>query len=423
MTTPAEPLRSFLPLAAESPFSLHNLPYGAFRARGGADAHLGVALGEWVVDLTALEEAGLLPTPGGVFQRGVLNDFLALGRPTWHAVRARLTQLLRVDEPTLRDQPSLRDRVILPQAEVTMQLPVALGDYTDFYSSRDHATNVGIMLRGPDNALQPNWLHLPVAYHGRASSVVVSGTDLRRPCGQTKADDAALPTFGPSRSIDFELEMGFLVGPGNQLGTPIPVDRAAEHIFGMVLVNDWSARDLQKWEYVPLGPFLAKNFGTSISPWVVPLEALEPFRVPGTVQEPRPLPHLQSTGNGSYNIELEVLLQTAAMSEPHCISRSNHRYLYWNIFQQLAHHTSNGCNVRPGDLLASGTISGPDPGSYGSLLELAWKGTRPITLPNGEQRTFLQDGDRVTLRGWCEGPGYRVGFGEVTGKILPAYQT
>jgi fumarylacetoacetase len=299
-------------------------------------------------------------------------------------------------------------------------LPVRIENYTDFYSSKEHATNVGVMLRGPQNALMPNWVHLPVAYHGRASSVIVSGADFHRPRGQTKADDAPAPTFGPSRSLDFELEMGFFVGPGNVLGQPVPIEQAAEHIFGIVLVNDWSARDIQKWEYQPLGPFLAKNFATSISPWIVTLDALEPFRVTGPAQDPPPLPYLQTAGPWAYDVHLEVHLQTAALTEPQRICASNAKYLYWNICQQLAHHTVNGCNLRPGDLLASGTISGPAPDSYGSMLELAWKGTKPIVLPSGETRVFLQDGDRVTMTGWCQGQGYRIGFGEVTAKILPA---
>jgi fumarylacetoacetase len=305
-------------------------------------------------------------------------------------------------------------------ADVDMLLPVDIGDYTDFYSSREHATNVGAMLRGPENALMPNWLHLPVAYHGRASSVVVSGTDLYRPKGQGKPADAPAPLFGPSRSLDFELEMGFFIGPGNELGRPIPVAQAPEHIFGMVLVNDWSARDIQAWEYQPLGPFLAKNFGTSISPWVVTMEALEPFRTAGPRQEPEPLPYLRSPGGWAYDIHLEVYVQGQRMEQPQRVSTSNLRFMYWNVCQQLAHHAVNGCNLRTGDLLASGTISGPTPDSFGSLLELTWRGTRPLTFPNGEQRTFLQDGDRVTMTGWCQGAGYRVGFGEVTGKILPA---
>jgi fumarylacetoacetase len=413
-------LRSFVPVAPESDFPIQNLPYGVFRRRSGHQPTIGVAIGDLVLDLALLEEQNLLPTfqDKKVFSEATLNTFMAVGRPAWREARAAISRLLRHDEPTLRDNAPLRDRALIPMTDVEMLLPAEIGDYTDFYSSREHASNVGTMLRGPDKALMPNWLHLPVAYHGRASSVVVSGTDLHRPLGQTKADDAESPTFGPSRNVDFELEMGFFVGPGNELGEPISVQRAAEHIFGLVLVNDWSARDIQKWEYVPLGPFLAKNFGTSISPWVVPLEALEPFRVLGPAQDPKPLPYLQSSGPGAYDIHLEVTLQSAKMDRPHRICASNFKHLYWSMAQQLAHHTINGCNLRPGDLLASGTISGPTPDSYGSMLELAWKGTKPLVFPNGETRVFLQDGDRVTMSGWGQGAGYRVGFGEVTGRII-----
>jgi fumarylacetoacetase len=328
--------------------------------------------------------------------------------------------LLRHNNPTLRDNSELRARVIIPRRDVQLLNFCHIYNYTDFYSSREHATNVGIMMRGKDNALMPNWTHLPVAYHGRASSIVVSGTDVRRPHGQTKADDADMPTFGPSKSMDFELELGMLIGQGNELGKPISTADAPNHVFGMVLVNDWSARDIQKWEYQPLGPFLAKNFSTSISPWVVTLDALEPFRVAGPKQDPEPLPYLRCQGNWSYDINLEIWLQTAKMASAAKISSTNSKYLYWNICQQIAHHTVNGCNLQTGDLLASGTISGPTPDSLGSMLELAWKGTRPIQLPNGETRVFLQDGDRVTITGYCQGDGYRVGFGEVTGTVLPA---
>jgi fumarylacetoacetase len=420
-TDPA--LRSFLPVPPESHFPIQNLPYGVFRRHADDPPHIGVAIGDWVLDLRVLEERGLLDTPASrgqrVFAEPTLNAFMALGRSAWSEVRAVLSRLLRADEPTLRDNASLREQALVPMASVKLLLPAAVGDYTDFYSSREHASNVGTMFRGPDNALMPNWLHLPVAYHGRASSVVVSGTDLRRPQGQTKADDAPAPSFGPSRSLDFELEMAFFIGPGNELGRPVPISQAPEHIFGLVLLNDWSARDIQRWEYVPLGPFLAKNFGTSVSPWVVTMEALAPFRTAGPAQQPPPLPYLQSDGDWAFDIHLEVSLQGEKMDRPHRVCTSNFKYLYWNMCQQLAHHTVNGCNVKPGDLLASGTISGPTPDSYGSLLELAWKGTRPLRLPNGEQRTFLQDGDRVTMTGWCQGQGYRVGFGEVTGKVLP----
>ena len=418
-------LRSFVPVPAGSHFPIQNLPYGVFRRRrGGRRPRVGVAIGESVLDLSVLEEKGLLAAPaiGGqrVFGEGTLNAFFRLGRAAWHEVRSAVSRLLRAEEPTLRDDAALRAHALVPMAETEMLLPAAIGDYTDFYSSREHATNVGTMLRGPENALMPNWLYLPVAYHGRASSVVVSGTDLHRPWGQTKPASAAAPSFGPSRSMDFELELGVFVGPGNELGRPIPVEEAAEHLFGMVLVNDWSARDMQAWEYVPLGPFLAKNFGTSVSPWVVPLEALEPFRVAGPTQDPPPLPYLRTSGDWAFDIRLEVHLQGERMAEPQRVCASNARYLYWNVCQQLAHHTVNGCKMRPGDLLASGTISGTEPSSYGSLLELAWRGTKPVRFANGETRSFLEDGDRVTMTGWCEAPGYRVGFGEVTGRILPA---
>jgi fumarylacetoacetase len=415
-------LRSFLDVAPDSPFPIQNLPYGVFRRASDEPGTIGVAIGEYVLDLKVVDDFGGFDTPAlrdtEVFQQPTLNDFMALGKPAWDEARERVQRLLRSDEPFLRDHPQMREMALVRQSQVEMLLPAAIGDYTDFYSSKEHATNVGIMLRGPDNALQPNWLYLPVAYHGRSSSVVVSGTDVRRPRGQTKADNAEAPTFGPSRSLDFELEMGYFFGPGNPLGVPIPVERAADQLFGMVLVNDWSARDIQRWEYVPLGPFLAKNFATSISPWVVPFAALEPFRCPGPTQQPPPLPYLRTEGNQAFDIHLEVYLETAA-GERHRISRSNFKYLYWNVRQQVAHHTCNGCNLRPGDLLASGTISGPTPDSYGSLLELAWKGSKPLTLGK-EKRVFLEDGDRLTLTGWCQGPSYKVGFGEVTGRILPA---
>jgi fumarylacetoacetase len=423
MTSTTDPaLRSFLDIPADSPFPMQNLPYGVFRRAPDGPGAIGVAVGEYILDLKVVDDFGGLDTPAlrdtDVFQQETLNAFMALGRPAWDEARTRIQQLLHANEPFLREHPQMRDLALVWQSEVEMLLPAAIGDFTDFYSSKEHATNVGVMLRGPDNALYPNWLYLPVAYHGRSSSIVVSGTPIRRPRGQTKADNAEAPNFGPSRSLDFELETGSFVGPANPLGVPVPIEHAAEHLFGMVLVNDWSARDIQRWEYVPLGPFLAKNFATSISPWVVPFAALEPFRCAGPVQQPTPLTYLRTTGNQAFDIHLEVWLETAA-GEKHLISRSNCKHVYWNVRQQLAHHTSNGCNLRPGDLLASGTISGPTPDSYGSLLELAWKGTKPLSLGK-ERRTFLEDGDRLTLTGWCQGPGYRVGLGEVTGRILPA---
>jgi fumarylacetoacetase len=415
------PKRSFIDVSPDSHFPIRNLPYGVFRPKAGGPARVGVAIGDWVLDLAVLSAAGLLETlllaGRSYFDRPALNAFMAAGRATWREARAAIQDLLAADTATLRDDADLRARALLPQTAVELLLPCEIGDYTDFYSSHEHATNVGIMFRGRENALMPNWLHLPVAYHGRASSVVVSGTPIKRPWGQTKADDAPAPTFGASRLLDFELETGFFVGPGSELGRPVPIAQAVDHIFGLVLVNDWSARDIQKWEYQPLGPFLAKNFATTISPWVVTLEALEPFRCPGPAQEPQPLPYLQSNGPWAYDIHLEVGLQSLQMAQPQVISRSNFRYLYWNMLQQLAHHTVTGCNLRPGDLLASGTISGPTPGSRGSMLELTWRGEQPLTLASGEQRKFLQDGDTVVLSGWCQGDGYRVGFGEARGRI------
>ena len=419
-------LRSFIDVSPDSPFPIQNLPFGVFRRDKNSYPHIGIAIGDEILDVSELTEAApqFLKWPA-FLQLNLwhdLSNILGITPTFWREIRQQVSQLLRYDNPALRDNPELRQRVLTRRSDVRMLMPCHIPNYTDFYSSREHATNVGIMLRGKDNALMPNWVHLPVAYHGRASSIVVSGTDIRRPHGQTKADDADLPTFGPTKSLDFELEIGTLIGTPNDLGTPIPTSQAAEHVFGMVLVNDWSARDIQKWEYQPLGPFLAKNFATSISPWVVTLDALEPFRVAGPKQDPEPLPYLRCEGNWSYDIQLEVWLQTAKMTEPVRISATNAKHLYWNICQQIAHHTINGCNLQTGDLLASGTISGPTPDSLGSMLELAWKGTRPIQLPNGETRVFLQDGDRVTMTGYCQGPGYRVGFGEVTARVLPAVE-
>ncbi len=429
---PASPRpRSWVPVPEGHPFPLENLPYGVFRPHAGGAPRVGVAIGEWILDLSVADDAGLFEgTPvakRGLFDRPRLNEFMAQGATAWRAARRRIAEMLDAADPwALQRDAALRDRVMVRRGEADALLPAEIGDYTDFYSSRDHATNVGIMFRGRENALMPNWLHLPVAYHGRSSSIVVSGTDVRRPRGQVLPDGAEQPLFVPSRLVDLELELGFFIGPGNALGTPIPIEDAPAHIFGFVLVNDWSARDIQKWEYQPLGPFLAKNFATSISPWVVPTEALLPFRVPGAPQEPEPLPYLRRREDWTLDIALDVLLQTERMSErmdaPQVIAESNARHLYWDPCQQLAHHTVNGCNVRPGDLLASGTISGPDARSRGSLLELTWRGTEPIKLPSGEERRFLEDGDRLTITGRCAKDGVTLGFGEVTGRVLPAYE-
>ena len=416
-------LKSFLDVPGDSHFSLENLPYGVFKPRDGA-ARIGVALGEFVIDLSVLEEQGHFRSANfgqeAVFAQSALNRFLALGRPAWSQTRKILQHLFSADTATLRDDAKGLSRALHAQKDVTMQLPSRIGDYTDFYSSYHHAHNVGTMLRGPENALMPNWKWLPVAYHGRASSIVVSGTEVRRPCGQTKAPGADAPVFGPSRSMDYELETAFLIGPGNSLGKPIPIERATDHIFGLVLMNDWSARDIQAWEYQPLGPFLAKNFCTSISPWVVTLDALEPFRVPLPPQDPAPLPYLRAPDDFTFDIRLEAHLRTATMKEAHRITRTNFQNLYWSVSQQLAHHAVGGCNLQPGDLLASGTISGPTEDSRGCMLELTWRGANPLKLPNDETRKWLEDGDTLAITGWAQGADYRVGFGEVKGRVSPS---
>jgi fumarylacetoacetase len=415
--------KSFIEVAPQSHFSIQNLPFGVFRPKQGPP-RVGVAIGDLIVDLSVLEELGHFRSPEfldrHIFSEDSLNAFLALGRPAWRKAREIIQHLLSAETATLRDDPRLRARVFRAQRDVVMQLPARIGDYTDFYSSYHHAHNVGTMLRGPENALMPNWKWLPVAYHGRASSIVISGTDVRRPSGQIKPPDASAPVFGSTKSLDYELEMAFLIGPGNSLGEPVPIDRAIDHVFGFVLMNDWSARDIQAWEYQPLGPFLAKNFCTSISPWVVPLEALEPFRKSLPRQDPEPLPYLRQKDDFTFDIQLEAQLKTSSMDAPHTITQTNFQNLYWSIAQQLAHHTVNGCNLQPGDLLASGTISGSAEESRGCMLELTWRGANPLKLPNGETRKWLEDGDTLSITGYCDGGGYRVGFGKLNGQILPA---
>ncbi len=405
-------LKSFIEVHPESDFPIQNLPYGIFSTQSNSSPRVGTRIGDWVVDLSMLDAEKLFGRQYGFFADPTLNRFMSAGREVWREIRQQLIGLLSSDNSPIKKE------ALIPIQEVQMHLPVAIGDYTDFYASREHATNVGIMFRGRENALMPNWLHLPVGYHGRASSVVLSGADVIRPRGQVASN--GVPEFITSRSLDFELEMGFFIGTGNHLGEPISIENAHEHIFGMVLLNDWSARDIQAWEYQPLGPFLAKNFATSISPWVVTMDALEPFRVNGPKQEPTPLPYLKTDSANGLDLNLEVTLQSASMDAPQTISRSNMKYLYWSMEQMLAHHTVTGCNMRTGDLCGTGTISGPTEDSYGSMLELTWRGEKPISLPNGETRKFLQDGDTVVMKGYCQGVGYRVGFGEVMGKIVPA---
>jgi fumarylacetoacetase len=414
-------LRSFVEVDPASDFPIQNLPYGVFSTADRPEPRVGVAIGDQVLDVRELQQAGRLH--GGapsVFAAPVLNPFMALGPNAWARTRARISALLRHDNPELRDDEPLRRRALVAMADARMHLPIAVAGYTDFYSSKEHATNVGVMFRGKDNALQPNWLHMPIGYNGRASTVVVSGTKVKRPRGQLKPPTADVPSFGPCKRLDFELEMGVVVGQPSVMGEMLTEKQAEEMIFGFVILNDWSARDIQQWEYVPLGPFQAKAFATSISPWIVTREALEPFRVHGPPQDPAPLPYLKQAQPNNYDLALEVGLRAAPMRQAATICRTNFRYMYWSSVQQLMHHASSGCAMNVGDLLGSGTISGPEPDQRGSLLEISWNGAEPIELEGGIRRSFLEDGDSLVMRGWCQGDGYRVGFGEVEGTILPA---
>jgi fumarylacetoacetase len=419
VSNPNDPvLRSFIEVAPDSDFPIQNLPYGVFTTRADPAPRIGVAIGEFVLDLSVLQQRSLLEHDA--FSEPSLNGFMALGPEVWKKTRARISQLLRSDHPELRDNQDLRKRALVPRRDVQMQMPFAVSGYTDFYSSKEHATNVGVMFRGKDNALQPNWLYMPIGYNGRASTVVASGTPVKRPRGQLKPPNVDVPTFAPCKRLDFELEMGVVVGQSSPMGGMLSEQQAEEMIFGFVLLNDWSARDIQQWEYVPLGPFLAKAFATSISPWVVTREALEPFRVRGPEQSPAPLAYLAQSRAQNYDIELDVSLRASGMNSPARISRTNFKYMYWSSVQQLMHHASSGCAMKVGDLLGSGTISGPDKDQRGSLLEISWNGAEPIDVPGGARRSFLEDGDSLVMRGWCQGEGYRVGFGEVEGTILPA---
>ncbi|MCA6098213.1 fumarylacetoacetase [Bradyrhizobium australafricanum] len=422
MTHPNDPkLRSFIDVAPTSDFPIQNLPYGVFSSKDGLAPRVGVAIGDYVLDLWELEQDSRLDVgPLGVFSQPSLNAFMALGPKVWSATRARISELLRSDHPELRDNRELRARALVPMADVRLHMPFAVSGYTDFYSSKEHATNVGVMFRGKDNALQPNWLHMPIGYNGRASTVVVSGTKVRRPRGQLKPPTAEVPSFGACKRLDFELEMGVVVGQASPIGEMLTEKQAEEMIFGFVILNDWSARDIQQWEYVPLGPFQAKAFATSISPWVVTREALEPFRMQGPAQQPEPLAYLKQTQPNNYDMQLDVALRAGAMNEAKTICSTNFKYMYWSSVQQLVHHASSGCAMNVGDLLGSGTISGPEKHQRGSLLEISWNGTEPVELASGVTRSFLEDGDSLVMRGWCQGDGYRVGFGEVEGTIVAA---
>ena len=407
-------LTSWLDIPSDSDFSIYNLPFGIFSKKKGK-TRAGIAIGIHIVDLASLAEAELIDVSPFVFRQSTLNEFIGLGKKVTNKVRLDVQRLLTDTNSPLKGKPEM----LVLQADVQMHLPVHIGDYTDFYSSIEHATNVGKMFRDPENALLPNWRHIPVGYHGRASSIVVSGTPIKRPKGQLMPKDATVPIFKASGRLDFELEMGFITGKNTQLGTSVSTNDAEDYIFGLALFNDWSARDIQKWEYVPLGPFLGKNFGSSLSPWIVTIEALEPFKIAGPKQDPEVLPYLKYKGNQNYDVQLEVALQPENGAEL-TVSSSNFKYMYWNMAQQLAHHTINGCNINIGDVMASGTISGTDESSYGSMLEISWGGSKPITLKDGSTRTFIEDHDTVIMRGFAEKDGIKVGFGEVSGTILPA---
>lgn len=414
-------LHSWVSVPKNSDFTIYNLPFGIFQSKR-LSARVGIAIGDKIVDLSVLHEEGffadLTQLPHDIFLRDALNDFIALGKPVTRRVREKVQELLLDTNDALKEH-TCRGKAMVNRTEAQMLMPVKVGDYTDFYSSIEHATNVGTMFRDPNNALLPNWKHLPVGYHGRASSIIPSGVPIYRPKGQYKDPNMEVPEFGPSRRLDFELEMAFIVGKTTKMGDSISTDQAEDHIFGMVLFNDWSARDIQAWEYVPLGPFLGKSFASSISPWVVTMEALEPFRVKGPEQDIPVLPYLACEADHAFDIQLEVYIQPEE-STASKVCTSNFKYMYWNIAQQLAHHTINGCNVNVGDMMASGTISGSTPDSYGSMLELAWKGTKPLTLEEGVERKFIEDGDTVIMKGYCEKEGIRIGFGEVSSKVLPA---
>jgi fumarylacetoacetase len=414
--------KSWLDVPQDSDFPIQNIPFGVFITKDDVIT-IGTRIGNYAIDLGALQQLNYfegIELTDDMFMQDTLNDFISDGKKTWRLVRNRIAELFDATNPKLRNNQDHKEIVVFKIDEVEMQLPVLIGDYTDFYSSKEHATNVGSMFRDPNNALLPNWLHIPVGYHGRSSTIVPYGIPVHRPMGQTLPNGEATPVFGPSRSIDFELEMGFITTDANIMGENIPVHEAEDYIFGMVLLNDWSARDIQKWEYVPLGPFLAKNFATSISPWIVTMDALEPFRTKGPKQDPTPLPYLQQKGKHAFDINLEVAIEPEN-AEATVVSNSNFKYMYWSMSQQLAHHTSNGCRVNSGDMMGSGTISGPTPNSYGSMLELTWNGKNPIIMKDGSERKFINDNDTIIMKGFCKNNEIRIGFGEVSSKLLPPF--
>ena len=413
-------LKSWLEISKESDFPIQNLPFGIYSTKNKTK-RVGVAIGDQILDLYRLFKLGYLDSLSfceHCFSNEYLNRMMGHGKLEIRDLRNRISELLNAENSELSQNKEAIAKVLDFQSESEMHLPVEIGDYTDFYSSEQHAFNVGSMFRDPDNALLPNWKHIPVAYHGRSSSIIPSGQDIIRPKGQQKLDDNENPIFGASKLLDFELEMGFITFQGKPLGNTISTQEADEFIFGMCLFNDWSARDIQKWEYIPLGPFLAKNFASSMSCWIVTLDALEPFRTAGPIQKPKVLPYLEYSGDKHLDIELTVAIQTENGAKK-VVTNSNYKHMYWNMNQQLAHHTVNGCNVKCGDILASGTISGPEEGSFGSMLEISWKGTKPIKMPDGSERKFIQDGDSVIFNGRAKNKDFNIGFGELISKVLP----
>ena len=414
--------KSWLEVAQDSDFPIQNIPFGVFLTKENV-VTVGTRIGDFAIDLGALQQLDYfkgIELTDDMFMQDTLNDFISDGKKTWRLVRNRIADIFDAENPELRDNSKHTKVVIFNLKDVEMQLPVLIGDYTDFYSSKEHATNVGKMFRDPENALLPNWLHIPVGYHGRSSTIIPSGIPIHRPMGQTLPNGETTPVFGPSRLVDFELETAFITTDVNIMGENIPINEAEDYIFGMVLLNDWSARDIQKWEYVPLGTFLAKNFATSISPWIVTMDALEPFRTKSPKQEPTPLPYLQQKGKHTFDINLEVAIQPENV-EPTIVSHSNFKYLYWTMSQQLTHHTSNGCRVNSGDMMGSGTISGTTEDSFGSMLELTWGGKNPIKMKDGSERKFINDYDTVIMKGYCKNGHIRIGFGEVSSKLLPPF--
>jgi fumarylacetoacetase len=423
--TANDPMRkTWLDTPKDTDFPIQNIPFGVFLTRDDIIT-IGTRIGDYAIDLGALHQLGYfegIPLTDDIFLQDTLNDFISDGKKTWRLVRNRIADIFDAENSKLKENKDQRNTVLFTLDEIEMQLPVQVGDYTDFYSSKEHASNVGAMFRDPEHALLPNWLHLPVGYHGRSSSIIPSDIPVHRPYGQILPKGASQPVLAPSKRVDFELEMAFITTDANVLGEPIPIAEAEDYIFGMVLFNDWSARDIQTWEYVPLGPFMAKNFASSVSPWIVTLDALEPFRTTGPKPEKELLPYLQFDGKKGFDIKLEVALRPEN-SEETTVSKSNFKYMYWNMSQQLAHHTVNGCPVNSGDMMGSGTISGPTPGSYGSMLELSWKGEKPIKLKDGSERKFIEDNDTVIMRGYCEAKDRRIGFGEVRTKLLPVFES